>query len=491
MWVYASGFPKSANVSKMIDKAAGAEREVVGVSQNGVSGKSVAYDAGNDTPRKSTEFAPAFNITAPATDAAKQWEGWGTALKPAYEPIILARKPLIGSVAANVLRYGTGGINVDGCRIGTESISIHGYTGNSFSQSYKEQGSQPQLDEYRNAIGRWPANLILGCQCSGDAHEQECPVAMLDAQSGERGKSYGIERDTSAHGYDGGWRKRDGQVLGYGDTGGASRFFKIVKGDDVWQSANTAKPSSNQPYQPDDSARNDAATEANREGWSDIESPILYQERLTSETLSESKPSSEIDTQPTRSTGQRYLQESEPENTSPTSLANNAASPTPTGTMRTTDNRSKSDSSVEPVTSPSTSNWKGHGGPDFDGHSRMFYTAKASRAERNKGLEGMPESKPHPDEPNGRTWDIPGSHSTARANHHPTVKPLSLMQWLCRLVTPPGGTVLDPFGGSGSTMVAADREGFHGIYIDMDEEYARIARKRVHGDAPLFAEVAD
>jgi site-specific DNA-methyltransferase (adenine-specific) len=65
------------------------------------------------------------------------------------------------------------------------------------------------------------------------------------------------------------------------------------------------------------------------------------------------------------------------------------------------------------------------------------------------------------------------------------------MQWLCRLVTPPGGTVLDPFGGSGSTMVAADREGFHGIYIDMDDEYAAIARKRVHGDAPLFAEVAD
>ena len=128
-------------------------------------------------------------------------------------------------------------------------------------------------------------------------------------------------------------------------------------------------------------------------------------------------------------------------------------------------------------------------GLDKGGASRFFYTAKASRAERNKGLSGLPERTPHPDEPNGRAWDIPGSHSTPRANHHPTVKPVDLMQWLVRLITPPGGTVLDPFMGSGSTGIAADREGFSFIGIEQNEVYAEIARLRLIGDAPLFTEV--
>ena len=110
-WIYGSGFPKSLDVSKAIDKAAGAEREVVGV---------------NPTYRKMQEEGANYNlqrnpnITAPATEAAKQWAGWGTALKPAWEPVIVARKPLIGTVAENVQRYGTGAVNVDGCRVGTE-----------------------------------------------------------------------------------------------------------------------------------------------------------------------------------------------------------------------------------------------------------------------------------------------------------------------------------------------------------------------------------
>jgi site-specific DNA-methyltransferase (adenine-specific) len=116
---------------------------------------------------------------------------------------------------------------------------------------------------------------------------------------------------------------------------------------------------------------------------------------------------------------------------------------------------------------------------DTGGASRFFYTAKASREERNAGLRGMPERKPHADEPNGRAWDIPGSHSTPRANHHPTVKPVDLMRWLVRLITPPGGLVLDPFNGSGSTGCAAVAEGFDYLGMELDAEYVTISERRI------------
>jgi hypothetical protein len=109
MWVYGSGFPKSLNISKAIDKAAGAEREVVGKDKAGT---------GLGLMDKSSTIGGEFDITAPATAEAKQWEGWGTALKPAHEPIVMARKPLEGTVAQTVLTHGTGGINIDGCRVG-------------------------------------------------------------------------------------------------------------------------------------------------------------------------------------------------------------------------------------------------------------------------------------------------------------------------------------------------------------------------------------
>lgn len=113
-WVYGSGFPKSLDVSKAIDKAAGAEREVVEVIQRAPAGSVDLTQSGGRNYRMSGEQ----EVTTPATDAARQWQGWGTALKPALEPITVARKPLAGTVAANVLAHGTGAINVDGCRVG-------------------------------------------------------------------------------------------------------------------------------------------------------------------------------------------------------------------------------------------------------------------------------------------------------------------------------------------------------------------------------------
>jgi site-specific DNA-methyltransferase (adenine-specific) len=155
-WVYGSGFPKSLDVSKAIDKAAGAEREVVGRKKK---------DGGASNGRKSSSVgyvceSNEYDITAPATEAARQWAGWGTALKPALEPITVARKPLVGTVAANVLEHGTGAINVDGCRVGTETWTRKGSDVSTpyGSETTWNTSKTPDID--RTATGRWPANLI-------------------------------------------------------------------------------------------------------------------------------------------------------------------------------------------------------------------------------------------------------------------------------------------------------------------------------------------
>ena len=150
-WVYGSGFPKSLDVSKAIDKAAGAEREVV-IKRTMTQGGGSSLQIRNGE-RREVEA----NITAPATDAARQWSGWGTALKPALEPITMARKPLIGTVAENVMTHGAGAINVDGCRVGTESTTTI-RSGN--SGSHGRYNRDDRVFTRENPPGRWPANLI-------------------------------------------------------------------------------------------------------------------------------------------------------------------------------------------------------------------------------------------------------------------------------------------------------------------------------------------
>ena len=335
VWMYGSGFPKSLDVSKAIDKAACAERDVVGVyaSPEGTSGRS----DGSGVECMAGKGIGGLNaITAPATPEAERWQGWGTALKPAHEPIVVARKPLVGTVAANVLTHGTGALNVDGCRVGfagdadeTESKAKnrHADFGSGprdnavFGQDKRDRGTY-------DPPGRWPANVVL----DGEA------AAMLDEQTGDRPSRAGTTKRQGL-GYHGGSTDADG--IGYGDdSGGASRFF---------------------------------------------------------------------------------------------------------------------------------------------------YCAKTSTAERNAGLDRFPmgESK----KLDGGAWrsnvderNPAGTSSTAdrvARNVHPTVKPIALMRWLVRLVTPPGGLVLDPFLGSGTTGCAAALEGFEFVGIERDEEYAAIAEARV------------
>ena len=269
MWVYGSGFPKSLNVGKQ--------------------------------------------------DGCEEWDGWGTALKPAHEPIVLARKPLVGTVANNVLTYGVGGINIDGCRVGEElMVNPSGSTNPriAMGNGWRED-AQPTV-----ATGRFPANFI---------HDGSDEVLEL---------------------------------------------FPETKGG-TW---NTTK-------------------------------------------------------------GARHF--------------NNDGEPTGYAT-------SKSDGSTGSA-------------------ARFFYCAKASKKDRNEGLDRFEEKRDADrTKDDGAGGDNPRNRSnTAKLNHHPTVKPTDLMRYLCRLVTPPNGTVLDPFTGSGSTGKAAVLEGFSFIGVEQSEEYIAIAEARI------------
>ena len=279
-WTYGSGFPKSLDVSKAIDKAAGVEFGTVPASGVGFM---------------NADGAGGYNVTknqlvrkGESTEAARQWQGWGTALKPALEPITVARKPLVGTVAANVLQHGTGALNIDGCRVATddgENRARPPRTPNEILGGGK--GTNLTASEHNDA-GRWPANLI---------HDGSEPADLL---------------------------------------GEAARFF---------------------------------------------------------------------------------------------------------------------------------------------------YCAKASKRDRDEGLEGF-DVKAAKSYEGGRivSADHPETAmggESVRANIHPTVKPTDLMRYLCRLVTPPGGVVLDPFMGSGSTGKAAMREGLRFIGCEMSPEYLEIARARI------------
>ena len=224
-WIYGSGFPKSMDISKAIDKKLGAEREVISERvvkdiRNGHGRKyGSALFAGEDTPKMT------YQITAPATPEAKQWEGWGTALKPANEPIVLARKPLSEkTVAENVLKWGTGGLNIDGCRIGTEVLYNNyckpkqGY----MSDSEGSSGGAFSKEGVNIAQGRFPANVIL----------DEEAGALLDKQSGISRSSDKPRHNNNADNHDNyNCFGKYGNITttGYSDIGGASRFFYCAK----------------------------------------------------------------------------------------------------------------------------------------------------------------------------------------------------------------------------------------------------------------------
>jgi len=276
-----------------------AEREVIGSKDSTLL--AVAPGEGRDRPPIE------LDITAPATDAAKEWSGWGTALKPAHEPIVVARKPLVGTVAGNVLQFGTGALNIDGSRVGTTDELGRPQRTMPHPMDWGNKSKDDKFLSVGASAGRWPANIIFthNHDC-GDICTEGCPIRELDGQ----------QKDVS-------------------------RFFTVTEWDAPFR-----------------------------------------------------------------------------------------------------------------------------------------YVAKPSRRERNAGLNHLPEQQGGGMQ--GRAdGSFDGKKTAPAQNHHPTVKPLALMRWLVRLVTPPGGTVLEPFAGSGTTLMACVLENFHAIGIEMTDEYLPIIQGRI------------
>jgi site-specific DNA-methyltransferase (adenine-specific) len=295
MWLYGSGFPKSLNIGKSVDKKLGNKREVVGKGYYGaVGGFGNTFD-GNGTASSEWKTTKGYASRAEwkTTKGNSEWEGWGTTLKPAHEPVVMARKPISEkTVTENVLKHGTGGINIDGCRIETDDLKT--FKRKSFAWEgkslYDEQEYKP------SEKGRFPANIIHD---GSDEVVNNFPITKSGA-------------------------------LSKGHKQGKGMFGKIG-GDKI----------------------------------------------------------------------------------------------------------------------------TGNYGNDKGSASRFFYCAKVAKKERNIG------------------------QPTDGKNNHPTVKPIKLMEYLCRLVTPKGGIVLDPFMGSGTTIMAAKNGGFKYIGIEKEKEYFEIANSRI------------
>ena len=328
--VFGSGFPKSHDISKAINREAGAVREVVKIRTNGNKGGGAkTYDDDNyiwDKP---------FADTAPATDAAKEWDGWGTALKPAVEDWWLFRKPIAEkTVAQNVLKYGTGALNIDACRVPTQD----NLNGGTYSNSQRVETFFTGLKascgkDFVQPVGRFPANIILD-----DSEE----VRECFPETGAGAVPKGKFTISSPNGIYGKYGERENEECITYDASNASRFFK-----------------------------------------------------------------------------------------------------------------------------------------------RIAYFAKASRSERNKGCEDLEARRKKVAVIQTQGVANAGENeggkqlSSAMQNHHPTVKPVALMQYLIQMITPKGGTVLDAFAGSGTTGVAAKSLGFGFIGLEREGEYVAIARARI------------
>ena len=371
-------------------------------------------------------------------------DGWGTALKPALEPITVARKPFKGTVAANVLEHGTGALNIDGCRVGTgEDKGVWPVTGRT-----AERGSMAGpmgCAETDTTSGRWPANLIH------DGSEEVTELFPETVKGGSLDTSK-IKAENEIFG------KRPQKLDAFyaRDSGSAARFFQQCKGDydGVWQDLNlppelasTADGHLSQQKQAVVSALVLAVSSALPEGQ---HCSGLSMEPSTNATGSELKTLEESVTQAILNIAPRFWHESGPARLSLTSSpVSVVVQKEPTGITTITASHWKSDGSAAPVTYSITPLSLAAGAQVSA--KRAFYTAKASKDDRDKG------------------------------NTHPTVKPTDLMAHLCRLVTPPGGIVLDPFMGSGTTGKAALSEGFQFIGIERDPDYYAICESRFNG----------
>lgn len=421
-----------------------------------------------------------------ATDRKKipeGWEGWNTALKPAWEPIIVARKPLIGTVAANLLAHGTGALNIDGCRVPTVG-NDDGRWGNGsrpggFGDVGAAKGSSTPNGRKHDA-GRWPANVLH------DGSEEV--LAAFPNAPGQQGDLTGDEPSRpfkNTYGVMDGRRVAQARL----DTGSAARFFakhELSDEDWLWQNLSLA-PTAGSIFNLQNayvaSALSDAATSALPAGTQ----CVVAKAPSTSATASELRQIATALIETIQRTASAcWLGQQLGERSRSASHARAAVAHEPTGITTITVSHWKSGGFAEPVTFNITETNSEPGAKDF---GRFKYCAKASREDRNDGCDELPTV----------VTDVLAGHRSRRMeevkrpdgappatgkNNHPTVKPTDLMRWLCRLVTPPGGLVLDPFAGSGSTGRGAIAEGMRFVGIELDPEYARIAEARIRAVQP-------
>ena len=440
-WAYGSGFPKSLDVGKAIDKAAGAKREIIGTDRNYGASKA------EDGKQAYGDYEGSWDITTPSTDAAKQWNGWGTALKPAWEPIVVARKPLIGTVAENVLAHGTGAINVDGCRVGTGEKMSHGGKQRTEMGYHGGTDADGSFGTTQHPQGRWPANL-----CHDGSGEVVGCFPSVATKRIEKPSDCDVSGETSFESMRGNRPAR-----GYTDEGSAARFFKSC------------------PFNEDDVCLQEKLDQIANGAVSPCDSCGTPTAPVPAETSSLGSISGESPAT-AASTG------SCGSSTQPQELASAAGEPGSTATTPTTQSHSRLCGCARHATDESTSSERKERAADaFDlgTATRFLYCAKASKRDRDEGLELAEDRTLNRVNPGGLEND-PKWGPVTRKNHHPTVKPTDLMRWLVRLVTPPGGTVLDPFCGSGSTGKAAKLEGFSFIGIEREAEYAKIAEARIN-----------
>ncbi len=374
MWVYGSGFPKSHNIGKAVDKIEGNEREVVGDNPNHRK-TSGLLELGFQDGKESSSI----------TKGNSEWEGWGTALKPAHEPICMARKPLSKkSIAENVLKWGTGGINIDDCRIGSEvrTTPIH-------SDDVKDDttmfGLHKTIQHHREETteGRFPANIMFECICD----------ELIDGKEIKGNENYN-------------WNNTDTQSNTFSNRG-------------------TYTPRT--------------------------ETPKIH--------TNPNCPCYILDEQSGVGKGTERKAK----------FVNYG-----NGEYGKKDGRK-----TQPTPKEIEGTWYG----DKGGASRFFYCPKVSKKERDMNMIG--EEKPTRKWRDDKGMKLTGSgnpRNETGKNTHPTVKPIKLMEYLIKLVTPKGGVVLEPFMGSGSTGIAAKNLGMSFIGIEREEEYFEIAKQRINGN---------
>ena len=216
MWLYGSGFPKSHDVSKAIDKAAGAKRERIRATGNLHNHANMNDDAWTNIGAD----VAMMDSTVPSTDLARKWYGWGTALKPAHEPIVVARKPLCGTVAANFERHGCGGLNIDACRVGTDGGTTKGNPPKLKSNGVYGDGINGACDIVPLNAGRWPANVI---------HDGSEEVVGLFPQTTSGKPMNRMHTDPGRNVASGASKGGEYFHSGFGDSGSAARFFYCAK----------------------------------------------------------------------------------------------------------------------------------------------------------------------------------------------------------------------------------------------------------------------